>query len=66
VSVLGSTDGTNLTTLVPSTGYRFDPATGNFATVTIPLTTQRYSRLAFTGNTGWPAAQLSELQLYGS
>jgi hypothetical protein len=64
--VLGSTDGTNFTTLVQPTGYRFDPATGNTATVTIPSTTQRYYQLAFTGNTGWPAAQLSELQLYGS
>jgi hypothetical protein len=66
LSVLGSTDGTTFTTLVPSTGYRFDPATGNTATVPIPATTKRYFRLSFTGNTGWPAAQLSELQLYGS
>jgi hypothetical protein len=50
----------------PPTGYRFDPATRNTATVTIPSTTQRYFRLAFTGNTGWAAAQLSELQPYGS
>ena len=28
LSALGSTDGTNFTTLVPSTGYSFDSATG--------------------------------------
>jgi beta-glucosidase len=39
---------------------------GNTGSVTIPSTTQRYFRLTFTGNTGWPAAQLSELRLYGS
>jgi beta-glucosidase len=66
LSVLGSTDGTNFSTLVPSAGYRFDPATGNTVTVTIPSTSARYLKLAFTGNTGWPAAQVSEVQVYGS
>jgi hypothetical protein len=64
--VLGSTDGTNFTTLVPSTAYRFDPATGNAVTITIPSTSARYLRLSFTGNSGWPAAQVSEFQLYSS
>ncbi|MCU1681243.1 MAG: bglK [Amycolatopsis sp.] len=66
LSVLGSTDGTNFRTLVASAGYRFDPATGNTVTVTIPSTSARYVKLAFTGNTGWPAAQVSEMQVYGS
>jgi Alpha-1,3-glucanase catalytic domain D1/Alpha-1,3-glucanase catalytic domain D2/F5/8 type C domain len=63
LSVLGSGDGSMYTTVVASAGYTFDPATGN--TVTIPVTTsQRYLRLTFTGNTGWPAGQLSEFEAY--
>jgi hypothetical protein len=26
----------------------------------------RWVRLTFTGNTGWPAGQLSEYEIYGS
>ncbi|MDQ7806301.1 glycosyl hydrolase family 28-related protein [Amycolatopsis sp. A133] len=46
--------------------YTFDPASGNTATVTFPATAQRTLRLTFTGNTGWPAGQLSELEAYSS
>ncbi|MEV8095324.1 hypothetical protein [Kitasatospora sp. NPDC085879] len=62
--VLGSTDGTAFTTLAGAAGYRFDPATGNTAALTLPAAAQtRYVRLQFTGNTGWPAGQLSALQV---
>ncbi|ATY11923.1 APHP domain-containing protein [Amycolatopsis sp. AA4] len=61
LTVRGSTDGTTFTDLVPSTGYSF--ATN---TVTIPVTASaRYVRLDVTANTQWPAAQLSEFELYG-
>jgi hypothetical protein len=67
LSVLGSTDGSNFTTVVGSAGYPFDPNTGNTATITFPSTaTVRYLRLDFTANTGWPAGQASEFQVYGS
>jgi hypothetical protein len=46
--------------------YAFDPASGNTATVTFPATPVRTLRLTFTGNTGWPAGQLSELEAYSS
>jgi hypothetical protein len=46
--------------------YTFDPASGNTATVTFPATAQRTLRLTFTGNTGWPAGQLAELEAYSS
>ncbi|WP_439382578.1 discoidin domain-containing protein [Amycolatopsis lexingtonensis] len=46
--------------------YSFDPASGNTATVSFPATSQRTLRLTFTGNTGWPAGQLSELEAYSS
>jgi hypothetical protein len=66
LSILGSTDGTTYTTIAGPAGYTFNPATGN--TVTIPLSTaaQRYLRLNVTGNTGWPAAQISEFEAYAS
>jgi parallel beta-helix repeat protein len=65
LSVLGSTNGTSWTTLVPSAGYTFNPATGN--TVTIPLpsgTNDQYLELSFTANTGWSAAQISEFEIF--
>ncbi len=64
LSVLGSTDNSTWTTLVASNAYGFDPATGNTVTVTLPANSTRYVRLAFTANSGWSAAQLSELEAY--
>ncbi|MFF3985877.1 discoidin domain-containing protein [Streptomyces sp. NPDC001797] len=65
VTVLGSTDGSNFSTLVGSTGYRFDPATGNSVTVPLPSSTNlRYLRLTVTANSGWPAGQFSEVEAY--
>ncbi|WP_396126858.1 CARDB domain-containing protein [Amycolatopsis sp. FBCC-B4732] len=63
LAVRGSTDGTAFTDLVASAGYSFAPGTN---TVTVPVTaTTRYVRLQITANTQWPAAQLSEFELYG-
>jgi hypothetical protein len=64
LSVLGSTNGTTFTTLVPSAGYTFNPATGNTVTITFTSTSTRYLRLNITANTGWPAGQISEFQVY--
>jgi hypothetical protein len=66
ITIQGSTDGTNYTTLAASTGYTFNPSTGNTATATFTAATARYVKLTFTANTGWPAGQLSELQVYSS
>lgn len=67
LSVLGGTDGGGFTTLLPSAGHTFDPATGNTATLTLPATaTARYVRLNFTANTGWPAGQCSQFQVYSA
>ncbi|MCO1595713.1 discoidin domain-containing protein [Micromonospora sp. RHAY321] len=66
LSVLGSTNGSTFTTLKPSAGYTFNPASGNTVTVTFAATSQRYLRLTVTGNTGWPAGQLSEFEVYSS
>ena len=65
LSVLGSTNGTSFTQIVPSAGYTFNPSTNNSVNVALPSgTSTRYIQLSFTGNTGWSAAQLSELQVF--
>lgn len=66
LSVLGSTDGSTFTTIVGPAGYTFNPTTGNTVTITFAATSARYVRLNFTGNTGWPAGQISEFQVYTS
>jgi CARDB/F5/8 type C domain len=65
LSVQVSTTGSTFTTLVASAGYAFTAANGNAVTISFGTTTARYVRLAITANTGWPAGQISELELYG-
>jgi hypothetical protein len=55
----------NTAPIVGSAGYTFNPATGNSVTVNLPVTNCRFPRLTFTGNTGWPAAQVGEFEVYG-
>jgi hypothetical protein len=64
LSVLGSADGTTFTQILPSTGYAFDPASDNTVTITFPSVMARYVRLDFTANDGWPAAQVSEFEVF--
>ena len=44
---------------------QFNPATGNTVTINFNPTTTRYVRLNITANTGWPAGQISEFEVYG-
>ncbi|WP_375141644.1 discoidin domain-containing protein [Streptomyces sp.] len=65
LAVLGSADGSAWSTVVAAKDYRFDPATGNTVTVSLPDgTSLRHLRLQVTANTGWPAAQFSEVEAY--
>jgi F5/8 type C domain/Abnormal spindle-like microcephaly-assoc'd, ASPM-SPD-2-Hydin len=65
IQIQGSTNGSTYTTLVAAAGYTFNPSTGNTVTVTLPAgTSTRYLKLTFTGNTGWPAGQISELEAF--
>ncbi|MGK5741088.1 galactose-binding domain-containing protein [Micromonospora sp. URMC 103] len=64
LAVLGSTDGAGWSTLVASAGRVFDPASGNQVTLTVGAVPVRYVRVHVTGNTGWPAGQLSQLEVY--
>ncbi|SET27882.1 discoidin domain-containing protein [Paenibacillus sp. NFR01] len=67
LTVQGSANGSNFSTLVNSAGYVFNPAvSGNSVTINFAAASTRYVRLSFTANTGWPAGQLSELEIYGA
>ncbi|QYN21812.1 discoidin domain-containing protein [Amycolatopsis sp. DSM 110486] len=63
LTVQGSTDGGSWTTLVASRGWNFSPSSGNTASASFGTTTQRFVRVTITGNTGWPAGQVSELEV---
>ncbi|GLY25014.1 discoidin domain-containing protein [Micromonospora sp. NBRC 101691] len=65
VAVLGSTDGSAYTTLAGASGRVFDPAGGNTVSIPLPAGDRRFVRLSVTGNTGWPAAQVAEFEVYG-
>ncbi|MGN9774525.1 discoidin domain-containing protein [Micromonospora sp. H33] len=66
LAVQGSSDGSGFSTIVSSAGRSFSPAGGNTVTIGFPATSTRFVRVAVTANTGWPAAQLAELEVYGA
>jgi chitodextrinase len=66
LSITCSTNGSTFSSLVGSGPQNFDPATGNAVVLNVLATQARYVRVNVTANTGWPAAQLSELQVFGT
>jgi hypothetical protein len=64
LSVQGSTNGSTFTTVVGSAGYTFSPGSNNTVTITFAASSQRYWRLNITANTGWPAGQIAEFQVW--
>ena len=64
LSVLGSQNGTSWSTLKPSAGYDFKPASDNTVTIDLPASPVQYLRLYFTGNSDWPAGQISEFEIF--
>ncbi|QJW35328.1 discoidin domain-containing protein [Cellulosimicrobium protaetiae] len=66
LSVQSSTDGSSFSTIKASQAYAFNPASGNTVTIDVPDTSARYVRVQITANTGWPAGQLSELEVRGT
>ncbi|MEU4624044.1 discoidin domain-containing protein [Actinoplanes sp. NPDC023801] len=65
LSIQASTDGTSFSVLKASAGYSFNPSSGNAVTIDFTATSARFVRVNLTGNTAWPAGQLSELEVYG-
>ncbi|MGG3281453.1 discoidin domain-containing protein [Paenibacillus solani] len=63
--VQGSSNGSTFTNIVDSAAYEFNPAEGNSVTISFDEASTRYVRLSLTNNTVWPAAQLSEFEIYG-
>ncbi|MFF0314131.1 CARDB domain-containing protein [Micromonospora sp. NPDC005252] len=66
LSVQGSATGSSFTDLVGSQTYTFNPASGSTVTINFSSASTRYVRITVTANSGWPAGQLSELEVYGS
>ncbi|MEV6845939.1 choice-of-anchor D domain-containing protein [Actinoplanes sp. NPDC051411] len=66
LSLQGSTDGSNFSTVKASASYAFNPSANNIVTITFPATTQRFFRLNVTANSGWPAGQISGFQVWNS
>lgn len=66
VAVSASVDGQSYAELAPAQSLTFDPATNNAVEVVFPPATARYVRITVTGNTSWPAAQISEFEVYGA
>ncbi|GAA0490390.1 hypothetical protein Ade02nite_24010 [Paractinoplanes deccanensis] len=66
LAVQGSANASSWSTLSASAGRTFNPASGNTVTVDFTAASVRYVRVTISANTGWPAAQLSELEIYGT
>jgi hypothetical protein len=62
LTVAGSTDGTTFSTLSPAAGRFFNPT----AIISFATAPTRWVRITVTGNTGWPAAQLAEFEVFGT
>jgi hypothetical protein len=65
LSVQTSTDGSTFSTAVASAAYTFTSPT-NVVNITVPATNARYVRANITANSGWPAGQVSEFEVYPS
>ncbi|MFC5407662.1 discoidin domain-containing protein [Cohnella soli] len=64
IEVLTSADGENFKSIAAAKPYAFDPAKANEVAIEIGETSARFVRVTITGNTGWPAAQISEFEVY--
>ncbi|MFD0319020.1 CARDB domain-containing protein [Streptomyces flavalbus] len=65
LGILGSADGNGFGTLAAATARTFTPAQANTVSVDLDGARTRYVRVQITTNTGWNAAQLAELEVYG-
>ncbi|MEU1282302.1 CARDB domain-containing protein [Streptomyces sp. NPDC005805] len=65
LSVQGSTDGSAFRTLSGSANRSFTPASANTVALGFTAADVRFVRVQVSANTGWNAAQLSEVEVYG-
>ncbi|MFJ1895948.1 CARDB domain-containing protein [Streptomyces sp. NPDC088115] len=66
LAVQGSGDGSSFSTLSASAARVFSPSAGNTVTIGLTAKQTRYIRVQVTANTGWNAAQLSQVEVYGA
>jgi len=65
IELLGSADGSAYSTLAPAAEYTYDPKSGNEVLIVLAEPAEaRYIQVAITSNSAWPAAQVSELEVY--
>jgi hypothetical protein len=64
IQILGSEDGKTFTELLPTQSYAFDPAFLNVVNIPLKETETQFIRIIVTGNSGWAAAQIAELEVY--
>ncbi|MFE6360319.1 CARDB domain-containing protein [Streptomyces sp. NPDC057806] len=65
LAILGSSDGGSFTTLAGAQARAFAPSEANTVHIDLPSATARFVRVQVASNSGWNAAQLSELEIYG-
>ncbi|MFD9504230.1 discoidin domain-containing protein [Streptomyces sp. NPDC060035] len=65
LKIQGSANGSDFSDLTASQAYSFNAAGGQSATISFDATTTRYVRVLVTANSVQPAAQVSELEVYG-
>jgi chitodextrinase len=65
IAISSSVNGANYSELVGATNYNFSPDNNNNVIIAVPNSSARYVRLNIASNTGWPAAQISEVEIYG-
>ncbi|MGW1818729.1 CARDB domain-containing protein [Streptomyces sp. NPDC002125] len=65
LAVQGSTDGNTYSALAASAARVFSPSAANSVTIGLTAEQVRYIRVQVTANTGWNAAQLSQVEVYG-
>ncbi|MFE4455051.1 CARDB domain-containing protein [Streptomyces sp. NPDC056796] len=66
LGVRSSTDGSSFSALSDSAARVFSPSAGNTVTLGFTARQARYIRVQVTANTGWNAAQLSSVEVYGA
>ncbi|MBT0773619.1 discoidin domain-containing protein [Kineosporia sp. J2-2] len=65
IAVQGSRNGSSYSSIKGATGYTFDANNGSNNSVTVSVSAStRYLKLVFSANSGWPNAQLGELEVH--
>ncbi|MCR2802323.1 discoidin domain-containing protein [Paenibacillus soyae] len=65
IEVFGSADGTTFTSLKTAAPYTYDPQSDNRIEIVLDDAAEvRHVRVTITSNSAWPAAQVSELEVY--